>query len=402
LTAPRRAAVARRRRLVAAVVTLALALAAAYALAAGSKDGTPNYAPTQGGAVSVATPSTPSAGPQTHARHPAARFTAAPAAVALADTMSLERQVAQLFVAGLDGTSPVSGLGTTDWGGVVISGGSPALAGSVVAWARRAGDTAPLIAANQPGGPGTAFPSLPPQPEPVVGASGDAGVAAAQARLAGERLKAASFNMTLAPLADVDTVGGPLSGRLFSADPGVVAGFTRAALDGYASTGVISAVGHFPGTGAASADPDQMSANVGGTLAQLQARDLVPFAAISTQAPVIVMSNAAYVALDGVTPAGLSAQAVGLLRSDYSYGGVVMTDDLDAALQATGSTAGPAALDALRAGDDLIYISGAASERVAAYDTVLSAARASASLRMRVRAALLRVLTLKARYRLLK
>jgi beta-N-acetylhexosaminidase len=386
--------------MVAVAVALAVVLAVVYALSAGSNDDHPSYAPSGSGTASAVAPATPAKGAPPRGRTP--RFVPARAAVALADSLPLERQVAQLFVAGLDGTSPVSDLGATDWGGVVITGGSPTLAGRVVAWARDAGHIAPLIAANQPGGPGTAFPGLPPEPEPVVGASGDAGVAAAQARIAGQRLRAASFNMTLAPLADVDTAGGALSGRLFSTDPSVVAAFTRAALDGYASARVISAVGHFPGAGAASADPDQMSANVGGTLAQLRGRDLVPFAAVAAQAPVIEMSNAAYVALDGVTPAGLSAQAVGLLRSDYGYGGVVMTDDLDAALLATGSTAGPAALDALRAGDDLLYISGARTERAAAYDTVLNAARASASLRVRVRAALLRVLTLKVRYRLLK
>ena len=91
---------------------------------------------------------------------------------------------------------------------------------------------------------------------------------------------------------------------------------------GYHAAGVISAVGHFPGSGAASADPDQMSATVGLTMAQLQARDLVPFAAVAPSTPVIVMSNAAYVAFDGVTPAGLLAQAVSLLRNTYGFGGV--------------------------------------------------------------------------------
>jgi len=79
-----------------------------------------------------------------------------------------------------------------------------------------------------------------------------------------------------------------------------------------------------------------------------------------------------------------------------------MSDDLDAAVQATGSSAGTVAVQALRAGDDLLYISGPASERAEAYAAVLGAARSSASDRARVREALLRVLTLKLRYGLLK
>ena len=58
-------------------------------------------------------------------------------------------------------------------------------------------------------------------------------------------------------------------------------------MDGYHAAGVISAVGHFPGSGAASADPDQTSATVGLTMAELQASDLVPFAAVAPSAPVI-------------------------------------------------------------------------------------------------------------------
>jgi beta-N-acetylhexosaminidase len=144
-----------------------------------------------------------------------------------------------------------------------------------------------------------------------------------------------------------------------------------------------------------------MTATVGGSLDQLRARDLVPFAAIARRAPVVMMSNAVYAAFDGVTPAGLLPQAVDLLRRGYGFQGVVMSGDLDAALQATGGAIGEVALAALRAGDDLLYVTGAPSEQQSAYQAVLAAAQHSDAVRRRVRHALLRVLTLKARYGLL-
>ena len=113
------------------------------------------------------------------------------------------------------------------------------------------------------------------------------------------------------------------------------------------------------------------------------------------------MSNAAYVAFDGVTPAGLLGQAVTLLRDTYGFGGVVMTDDLDATLDATGDDPAQVAVQALEAGDDLLYITGPASEHAAAYHAVLAAASASAADRALVRTALLRDLMLKARVGLL-
>jgi beta-N-acetylhexosaminidase len=205
--------------------------------------------------------------------------------------------------------------------------------------------------------------------------------------------------MTIAPLADVDIPSGAISARLFSTDPSAVAQMAAAAVTAYRRSGLISAVGHFPGEGAASADPDEMTATVGGTLASLKTRDLIPFQTLTAHAPVIVMSNATYVAFDGVTPAGLLPQAVSLLRDTYGFAGAVMSDDLDATLNATGQSPGPTALQALQAGNDLLYITGPPSEHTAAYDAVLTAAQHSASVRAMVRAALLRDLTLKQRFR---
>ncbi len=338
-------------------------------------------------------------------------FAPDPRAVTLANRLPLASQVAQLFMVSVNGTtsSAPAGLGPLDWGGVVLDSSNDAgsaaevgvIAQAIAAGARGAKRTPPLIAATQEGGPQTAIRGLAPESEPTMAASGRPSVARSQALLSAHQLHGLNIDMTLAPLADVDIPDGALSGRLFSGDPGTVSRFAAAALAGYSAGHLIAAVGHFPGAGAASADPDQMTATVGGTLAQLRARDLVPFAAVVRSAPVIVMSNASYVAFDGVTPAGLLREAVTLLRGAYHFGGVVMSDDLDATLQPTGSTPGSVALQALQAGDDLLYITGPPSEHQAAYAGVLAAAQRDPAVRTLVHEALLRVLTLKARYRIL-
>jgi beta-N-acetylhexosaminidase len=361
------------------------------------------------GSVSVASTAAPKAVVVLPHGHGVPRpFKPARTAVALAARLPLPEQVGQLFLVSVNGTS-TAGLGEIPWGGVVLTAANFAgdsqigtLAGEIASTLRAASGVTPLIAATQEGGPETAFKDLPPEPEPVIGATGRATIAEAQARLAATQLRARGVNMTLAPLADVDTPGGALSGRLFGSDPALVGRLSAAAVAGYQSAGIISAVGHFPGSGGASADPDQMTATVGGSLTALQERDLVPFAAVAQRAQVIVMSNATYVAFDGVTPASLLPRAVRLLRDTYRFGGVVMSDDLDATLEATGSDPGTAAVQALRAGDDLLYISGPASEHAAAYRAVLSAAQRSAAVRSLVHTALLRDLTLKANAGLLQ
>lgn len=340
-----------------------------------------------------------------------AGFTPAPAAVAIAARLPLASQVAQLFMVSMDGTSPAgapSGLGATDWGGVVLDSSNfssdaqlKALVDALAARTRTGHMTPMLIGATQEGGPQTAFKDLPPRGEAALGAAGDPSQARAQAIAAGRALRRFGIEMTLAPLADVDIPEGPLSGRLFSSDPQTVAQFTAAAVGGYAQAGLIDAVGHFPGSGAASADPDQMTATVGGTIAALRGRDLIPFVAVAHSAPVMLMSNAAYAGFDGVTPASLLPQAVSLLRVSLGFTGVVMSDDLDATLQPTDESPGAVALQALEIGDDLLYITGPPSEHAAAYQGVLSAAQHSAGLRALLYQALLRDLTLKVRYGLL-
>lgn len=379
----------------------------AVALLAGSGSSPPSFTP-RGQAIATVLSGTQAA-PAPTRRAPS--FRPAASATGLARKLSLAQQVAQLFLVSLDGRDrrAVSGLGKLAWGGVVLTSANFRSAGQVSALTadlvmadRNAGYPPPLQAVLQAGGPDNAFAGLPPAGEARLGDGGQPAQAMAQALRAGRRLGALHLNMTLAPLADVDTLDGALNGRLFSSDPATVGRFSAAAAAGWAKAGMIAAAGHFPGEGAASADPDQLTATVGGSLAQLRGRDLVPFAAIARQVPVILMSNAEYAALDGVTPAGLLPTAVKLLRDGYGFGGVVMSDDLDATLNPTGEGPGQVALQALEAGDDLLYISGPHSEHLQAYDAVLAAARRQPRVRALVRSALLRDLTLKARYGVLK
>lgn len=337
-----------------------------------------------------------------------------PAVAALAARLPLKRQVAQLFLVGFPGTAAqapgVRALGRRDWGGVVLERPNyvnpPQVGGLVRAiggGARRARHLPPLVVADQSGGPGTALPGQPPAAEPRLGARGASAAAAArtEAVRAGTALRRIGVRMTLAPGADVDVTDGALSAHTFSSDAGIVARLTAAQVAGYARARMLSAPGHFPGQGAANQDPDMGTASVGLGLSDLRARDELPFAAVARTAPAIVMSNALYAAFDGVTPAGLLPDAVRELRGHVGFRGVVLSDDLEATLQPTGGTVGDAAVQALQAGDDQLYVSGDAGEENRAYAAVLTAARNGKLPRARLLEALDRVLALKARAGLL-
>jgi beta-N-acetylhexosaminidase len=293
----------------------------------------------------------------------------------LAARLPLDQAVAQLFLVSATGRAGRA------WGGLVVTRPPQRPA---------AGRIKPFLAAA----PDAVLAGL---SEPTIRTPATAQTAATKA---GTALRHAGVNMTFAPSADVAAEGSPVAGRAFRGAAGQVAALAGAALDGFAKARVIAAVGSFPGEGGASADPDQQQATVGGSLAELRGRDLVPFAAVATRAPAVVVSNASYAAFDGVTPATLLPAAIqGVLRTQLHFAGVVISGDLEATVVATNGAIGPTAVQALQAGCDLIDIQGPRADQEAAYRAVLAAVRSG---RVRIRTSLERVLALKARYGLIR
>ena len=92
---------------------------------------------------------------------------------------------------------------------------------------------------------------------------------------------------------------------------------------------------------------------------------------------------------------------MGLLREELGFAGVAITDDLaDPAITSSYSVP-DAAVQALRAGADMLYISGSAGDQQAAYAAVLRAAQSGSLPRRRLDEALGRVLEAKRDYGLI-
>jgi beta-N-acetylhexosaminidase len=258
----------------------------------------------------------------------------------------------------------------------------------------RAHHLPPLIAASQLGGDLDAVPVG----APLQSAARDAAGARAAARAVARALHPLGIRMVLAPDADIGVAGGPWEGVAFSDDARTTAQMTAAAVAGFADGDVAAAPGHFPGEGAASGDPALEAATVGLSLGELRARDLKPFAAIARRAPAIQLSSATYVAWDGVTPATLLPDVVALLRRDLGFGGVIVSGDLAAASRAGGQPVADLAVQAIKAGVDLVWIPGDAADQDAAWRAVVRALRTGDIPRARVADALRRVSVLRASY----
>jgi beta-N-acetylhexosaminidase len=328
----------------------------------------------------------------------------------LARRLPLERKVAQLFLWGFRGkdlsADIYSRLRRLDLGGIVVDFANYTnpqtlglQSGEAIVISQQAKHVPPWVMAVQEGGEFNAFPDLPPASAPAdLRNARDAG---RQAATAAATLRPLGVTGLLAPVIDVGPEDDPALGpRVYSDDAEAVAGFADATVRAYRKARLLAAVKHFPGLGSASQPTEEGPATVGLTLADLRKRDLVPFrAAFAAGAPAVVLSHALYQMDDFTTPASLSRRvATGVLRGDIRFRGLAITDDLaDPAI--TAFTAVPdAAVRALRAGADVLYISGPPRDQQAAYVAVLRAVRRRQVSRRRVDEALFRVLIAKLQY----
>jgi beta-N-acetylhexosaminidase len=156
---------------------------------------------------------------------------------------------------------------------------------------------------------------------------------------------------------------------------------------------------HFPGLGAADQPTDVGAANVGLSPQQLAARDLVPFkAAFASGAQGVLVGHGLYSTDEFVTPASeSSALMVSLLRQNMRFGGIAITDDLESPAITGFQSVPDAAVAAIKAGADMVWISGPSSDQTAAYSAVLSAARSGQIPAARIEQAVLRILEVKQR-----
>jgi beta-N-acetylhexosaminidase len=271
-----------------------------------------------------------------------------------------------------------------------------ALAGEATVVARRARHIPPFVLTMQDGGDFNELPGLPPASAPADLDSVDAG--ASQASDAAKALAAANFSGVLGPSIDVGTGGDDAVGaQAFSNLPAQVARYGAAVIAAYRREGLLAAAAHYPGQGAATQPVEDGPASVGLNAKQLFDRDLVPFrTAIGAGVPAVVISNAAYVFDDFVVPATQSERlSTDNLRAVFGFRGVAIADDLAAAAVTNSTSVADAAVGALKAGSDMVYISGTARGQEAAYDALIAAVKSGTLPVARLDEAVTRVLSLK-------
>jgi beta-N-acetylhexosaminidase len=329
------------------------------------------------------------------------------------ELMSLRELVGQMFVVSMGGTEPdyyvEKMVRERNIGGVILFGHNmegeaqtEALTGSLQELSMRTEPSIPLfVAVDQEGGEISSAPWVGPQPAAArVGARGDPRVARAVAETMGRELLRAGVNTDLAPVVDTGH-GAAIGARAFGDDPRLVAEMGAAAVEGFEEAGIVSAAKHFPNHGAATSDSHVSLPVVEHDLATLRSYDLPPFeAAIAAGVPMVMVGHLVYPAIDPERPASLSPEAIAMLRERLGFEGIVVTDDL---AMAGASGRGPparAAVEAVKAGADLLVISSPPEQQADAYDAVLAAVASGEIPRREIRDSVGRLLEVKSDYSL--
>lgn len=183
-------------------------------------------------------------------------------------------------------------------------------------------------------------------------------------RDAARELKAAGFNLNLAPVADLHQEANLVIGRYgraYGTDPHDVARYCAAFIEAFEAEGIACAVKHFPGHGRSEGDSHDGFVDITESWSY---EELVPFADL-------VRSGHAHLIMGGhlinrrIDPSGepvtFSRRAIeGLLRDVIGYQGAVITDDLDMGAIRDNYSRRDAVLGAIQAGNDLLLISNSA------------------------------------------
>ena len=210
-------------------------------------------------------------------------------------------------------------------------------------------------------------------------------------------LKDYGLNLNFAPCADVNTnPNNPIIGeRSFSSNTDDVIKGINIVSEEFRKNGIIPCLKHFPGHGDADKDSHLTLPCIDLPLNKMEEIHIRPF---KEKADMIMVAHLHCTCFDkNVIPASLSKNAVGYLRNNIGYNGVVITDDMVMkGVQDFGAV--EACIMAIEAGVDMFIYRNADKETIEIIEEVAKRVENNESLKERVLASNKRIAELKSKF----
>jgi beta-N-acetylhexosaminidase len=235
----------------------------------------------------------------------------------------------------------------------------------------------------------------------AFGAAGKLDYAEAFGRITAQEARAIGVQWNFFPDADVNSnpANPIINTRSFGEDPQQVGDLVAAYIRGAKTAGMLTTAKHFPGHGDTATDSHLGVAKVNGDLARLQSVELPPFRkAIEAGVDAIMVAHVTAPALEpDPNKVGTTSSAIvtNLLKNQLGFTGLVVTDAIDMAgvTRLYAQNIGRAAVDAFKAGNDLLLIP---ADLDASYKAMLDAVRSREIPEQRINASVLKLLKAKA------
>jgi len=235
----------------------------------------------------------------------------------------------------------------------------------------------------------------------AFGAAGKLEYAEAFGRITAEEARAIGVHWNFFP--DVDVNSNPanpiINTRSFGEDPVQVGDFAAAYIRGAREHGMLTTAKHFPGHGDTATDSHLGLAQLTGDMARLRSVELPPFEkAIAAGVDAVMVAHMTVPALDAdPNHVATTSPAIvtGLLKEQLGFKGIVVTDALDMAglMRLYSTNIGRAAVDAFKAGNDVLIIP---ADLDASYKAILDAVRSGEISGQSLNTSVLKILKAKA------
>ena len=234
-----------------------------------------------------------------------------------------------------------------------------------------------LIAIDQEGGAVVRSTWVPAPPAAMgLGAADDTELAWRTGAAVARAAKSLGFNWNFAPVLDLNNNphNPVIAERSFGAEPRRAAELAMAWMAGSHSEGVACCIKHFPGHGDTNVDSHRDLPTVNKPVEELERLELAPFRLAAGVAPAMMTAHIVYPALDADNPATMSRRILtGMLRDEWRYRGIIITDGMDMHAIAGRYGVGNAAVRALTAGADMVMALGTTETQNETLDAIAAA-----------------------------
>jgi beta-N-acetylhexosaminidase len=202
------------------------------------------------------------------------------------------------------------------------------------------------------------------------------GLAREHGELVARAVRAFGFNTTLAPVLDLGLAeSAAVMGTRAAAETAAgVVEYARGFVAGLASQGVVGCGKHFPGLGGGTLDSHLDTPEIQRPGRELWYEDLAPYRELRDELPMVMVNHAAYPKVPGKgRPASVSRYWIeNVLRKRIGYRGIVFSDDLEMGGILKSFSIEEAAVEAVRAGTDLVEICHSPELILRAYEALMA------------------------------